>query len=255
MDNKSKFLTYRTELPEGVIGFDHFGLKHTLFLIGIAAFMVLVAILYKRSGKAWRNGLRIAIAACIVLLELAKQIICAVRGVGDFDLLPLHLCGMSIFIITIHTIRPTKFTGEFIYCLSIPGAVSALLFSDWTMYNLWNFFCMQSFFIHMLEITYPVMLLTAGELRPKVKNLWMPLCYMIVAAFTLYHLNKALNTNFFFLNEAAPDSPLSLLKNLLGAPGYIFGTLGLLLIIWAVMYAPVLVLNRWRGLDFRRIRH
>ncbi|MDR0356807.1 MAG: YwaF family protein [Clostridiales Family XIII bacterium] len=239
------FITYRDQIPEGV-GFKFHGLAHILFLIGIAAFIVTFYRLYKRAGLRTRRRMRIGVAAAIVLMEAAKQIIVAALGVYTWDLLPLHLCGMSIFLIAIHAAYPNKAVGEILYSLSIPGAVSALLFADWTMYPILNIFCLQSFFIHMLELTYPFMLLGTGEIRPSVKRLWVPSLYLLVTVPIIYHLNHALDTNFFFINESSPGSPMALLETFLGNPGYVFGTIGILVFIWIVMYAPIVIMHRRR---------
>ncbi|MDR3072202.1 MAG: TIGR02206 family membrane protein [Clostridiales Family XIII bacterium] len=275
--NDNLFFVSREDIPDGV-GFEHYDATHLTFLAGILLFIIAFAILYRRVGRvrsdrgtdsiasespvamvespvaaneapkqfaylnaqnATQQKLRYLIAGLIVGMEIAKHLLCAFTGVYTWQILPLHLCGMSIFMIAIHTVHPTRFTAEFLYCLSIPGAISALLFADWTMYPVWNFFCLQSFLIHMLEITYPVMLLASGQMRPKLRNLWMPAIYIAIIAPIIYHLNHLLDTNFFFINEAAPGSPLSFLQSFLGSPGYVFGAAGLLVLIWLILYAPV----------------
>jgi hypothetical integral membrane protein (TIGR02206 family) len=237
--SKGLFFTSRDNIPEGV-GFGQYSLEHILFLVGITAFIIIFMLLYKRADVGTRRIMRIAVAAATVLMEAAKQIIVLVQGYV-WDILPLHLCGMTIFFIAIHTIRPNKITGELLYSLSIPGAISALLFADWTMYPIWNFFCLQSFLIHMLELTFPFMLLFAGEIRPRLKRLWIPSLYLLIVVPIIYNLNHALDTNFFFINEASPGSPMSLLQDLLGNPGYVFGTIGILAFIWIVLYTPVVI--------------
>jgi hypothetical integral membrane protein (TIGR02206 family) len=253
MSEEGLFFIYRDHIPEDV-GFSHYSPPHLLFLLGIAAFIVLFSRAYKRSGAKTRRRMRAGVALAIVLMEVAKQIIVAVQGSYSWELLPLHLCGMSIFFVAIHTLRPNRVTGEILYSLSIPGAISALLFADWTMYPIWNIFCLQSFFIHMLELTYPFMLLGTGEIRPNVRRLWIPSLYLAIVVPIIYYLNHALNTNFFFINEAAPGSPLSLLQGILGSPGYIFGTIGLLALIWLVMYAPIIATRRRRATRHDRER-
>jgi hypothetical integral membrane protein (TIGR02206 family) len=239
------FFTTREHIPEGV-GFGQYSLEHILFLVGIAVFIVVFSRWYKKSGKETRRRMRVGIATAIVLMEVVKQIIVAVQGY-TWDILPLHLCGMTIFLVAIHTARPNKITGELLYSLSIPGAISALLFADWTMYPILNFFCLQSFFIHMLELTYPFMLFGTGEIRPSVKRLWVPSLYLVIVVPIIYNLNHALDTNFFFINEASPGSPMSLLQGLLGNPGYVFGTIGILAFVWLVMYTPILIARRRRS--------
>ena len=239
----TSFISYRTQLPDDV-GFSHYSAPHLLFLLGIIIFIVVFSRIYKRSNEKKQNIIRITIATIIVLMEVAKYIVALITNVFSWEFLTLHLCGLSIYMIAIHAIKPNKFTAEFLYSLSIPGAVMALLFADWVVYPIWNFYCLQSFLIHMLELTFPIMLLTAGQIRPNPKNLWMPSLFLLIYTPIIFNLNHLLNTNFLFLNEAAPDSPLSFLQNILGNPGYVFGTIGILAIVWIVMYVPVVLIKR-----------
>ena len=242
------FFTYRNQLPEDV-GFSLYSAPHLLFLLGITVFIVAISLIYKRSDEKRQNVFRITIAITIVLMEVVKYFIVIYNKSFSWDLLTLHLCGLSIYMIAIHAIKPNKFTAEFIYSLSIPGAVMALLFADWVIYPVWNVFCLQSFLIHMLELTFPIMLLASGQIRPNPKNLWMPALFLLIYAPIIFHLNHLLDTNFLFLNEAAPDSPLSFLQAILGNPGYVFGTIGILAIIWIIMYVPVVIINRKKKIN------
>jgi hypothetical integral membrane protein (TIGR02206 family) len=229
--------TYRTKMPEG-LGWEHFDATHLGYLIGFALATVVLAIIYRRVDAVRRAKIRAVYAWGAVLLEVAKQITCLVLGVYEPGLLPFHLCGMSIVFIAVHTIKPNRTTAELLYSLSLPGAIAALLFADWTMYPLANVFCQQSFFIHFLEFSFPVLLLSSGELRPRFTQLWRCVIYLLIVVPPVYFFNYAYDTNFFFLNVAAPGSPLSILQSTLGNPGYLFGFAGLVAAVWLVMYAP-----------------
>jgi hypothetical integral membrane protein (TIGR02206 family) len=244
-------LTYRTELPEG-LGWEHFGVIHLCYLIGFALATIIMVLVYRRANEKQRRGVRVVYAVAVVLLEVAKQLICLLKGVYEPGLIPLHLCGMSIIFIAIHTFFPNKTTGELLYSLSLPGAVAALLFSDWTMYPLANFFCQQSFFIHFFEFSYPVLLISSGELRPRFTRLWRCVLYLLIVIPPLYFFNHAYGTNFFFLNEAATDSPLSFLRSILGDSGYLVGFAGLLAAVWIVMYAPWILKTWWEKSQQKR---
>jgi hypothetical integral membrane protein (TIGR02206 family) len=232
--------TYRTVIPEG-LGWTHYSAPHLIYLIGFALAAVLVVFLYRRGSDRRRRGMRVIWAVVFFSLELIKQIICLATGVYEPGLVPLHLCGMSIFFICIHTLWPNKTTAELLYSLSLPGAIAALLFSDWNMYPLLNFFCQQSFFIHFFEFSYPLMLISGGEYRPKATRLWRCAVYLLVVVPPIYFFNKVFDTNFFFINEAAPASPLAPLQALLGNPGYLFGFVALLLVVWFFLYLPWII--------------
>jgi hypothetical integral membrane protein (TIGR02206 family) len=236
--------TYRTEIPDG-LGWEHFGPEHLTYLIGFALATIVMVLIYRRADNQGRKRIRYAYAWIVVLLEVVKQTLCLVTGVYEPGLLPLHLCGMSIIFIAVHAIWPNKTTAELLYSLSVPGAIAALLFSDWTMYPLANFFCQQSFFIHFFEFSFPLLLLSTGELRPRFTQLWRCVVYLLIVVPPVYFFNHAFNTNFFFLNEAAPGSPLSFLQSSLGNPGYIFGFMALVAGVWVLMYIPW-ILKTWR---------
>jgi hypothetical integral membrane protein (TIGR02206 family) len=233
-------LTYRTELPEG-LGWEHFGPLHLSYLIGFVLATVAMVIFYRHSNDARRKSIRIVYACVVVVLELVKQLICLVTGVYEPGLLPFHLCGMSIVFIVIHTLVPNRTTAELLYSLSLPGAVAALLFCDWNMYPPINFFCQQSFFIHFFEFSYPILLVSSGEMRPRFTQLWRVVVYLLIVCPGIYFFNHAYNTNFFFMNEAATGSPLAPLQTWLGNPGYLVGFTGLVFVVWLVMYLPWII--------------
>ncbi|MDR0346811.1 MAG: YwaF family protein [Coriobacteriales bacterium] len=238
------FLTYRTEIPAG-LGWDHYSAPHLIYLLGFAAATLIMAIIYCRASAPVRKRIRVAYACIVVLLEVVKQLICLILGVYEPGLIPLHLCGMSIIFIAVHTAFPNKTTAELLYSLSVPGALAALLFSDWNIYPLANFFCQQSFFIHFFEFSYPILLVASGELRPRFTQLWRCVAYLLVVTPPIYFFNHSFDTNFFFLNEAAPGSPLAFLQSNLGNPGYIFGFAALVLAVWLVMYFPWILKTFW----------
>jgi hypothetical integral membrane protein (TIGR02206 family) len=224
-------------MPTGV-SWEHFDGAHLTYLIGFTLATVVLALVYRHAHEARRAKIRIAYACIVIFLELAKQIICLLFGVYEPGLLPFHLCGMSIIFITVHTFWPNKTTAELLYSLSLPGAIAALLFADWTVYPLVNIFCQQSFFIHFFEFSFPVLLLSAGELRPRFTQLWRCALFLLVVVPPIYFFNHTYDTNFFFLNVAAPGSPLSFLQSSLGNPGYLFGFIALVVALWLVMYLP-----------------
>jgi hypothetical integral membrane protein (TIGR02206 family) len=238
------FITYRTEIPEG-LGWDHFGAIHLSYLVLFAIGCVVMALVYRRANERLRRHIKIIWCCVVVGLEIIKDAICLVTGVFEPGLVPFHLCGMTIIFIVIHTVKPNRTTAELLYSLSIPGALAALLFSDWNFYPLANFFCQQSFFIHFFELSFPIMLIAAGEIRPRFTQLWRCVLYLLIVVPPIYFFNKAFDTNFFFINEAAADSPLSFLQALMGNPGYLFGFAGLLAIVWVVMYLPWII-KTWR---------
>ncbi|MDR1541134.1 MAG: TIGR02206 family membrane protein [Clostridiales bacterium] len=223
-------------------GFKLFGFEHLMFLASIAIGIAVMCLAYKRLDPKKQSIMIKATALLILLLEAVKQgIIFFSLPVYPVTQLPLHLCGLSIFIEAIHAFHPTKTTGEILYSLGVPGAVAALLFCNWTMYPIANFNCLQSFIIHGLHIGFTLMLLFSGQIRPSFKNIWRPALFLLVVVPPIYFLNKALNTNFFFVNAGSEGSPLEILIDLMGNPGFLAGFAGLLFVVWVLIYLPFII--------------
>jgi hypothetical integral membrane protein (TIGR02206 family) len=219
-------------------GFSMYGAAHLAWLAALACFVALYAAAYKNAGERRRSAMRLAIAIPIFAAEIIKDILACAGGWPSWDLLPLHLCGFSIMLICFHAIKPTAFSGECLYALSLPGALAALLFPNWTRQPLLNFFCIHSFWVHGMLIAFPAMLVAAGEIRPAFRGLWRPALFVAATAFPVYFVNKALDTNFYFINAASEGSPLVFLQEKMGNPGYLAGYAALLGCVWAVLYAP-----------------
>jgi hypothetical integral membrane protein (TIGR02206 family) len=191
-------------------------------------------------------------AVIIVLLEVAKEVYLAVTGQYRPELMPFHLCGMSIFVIAIDAFWPrglvNKTTRQILYSLTILGASMALLFPDWAEYPLMNVFGLQSFIIHALLIAYPFALMKSGELVPDYKQLWRPAAFLVVVVPFVMFLNSKFDTNFYFLNTSAPGSPLEILQTTFGSY-YILSMVVLLMIVWFFMYLP------WALIKHRSVAH
>jgi uncharacterized membrane protein YwaF len=109
------------------------------------------------------------------------------------------------------------------------------------MYPINNFFPINSFVIHGLHAAFIISLLATGEIKPAVKNLWRPALFLAIILPIVYFINLKLGTNFYFLNAGSEGSPLEVLVNLMGVPWFLFGFAGILLVVWALMYAPLVL--------------
>lgn len=195
-------------IPAGC-GFAHFGTEHLLWLLGLAVFITLSCILYRRLSAHKRKLMRYVYAALILANELFKI---TMLLIGDRFLpryLPFHLCSINIFLILIHVLRPSKGLDNFLYTACIPGALAALLFPTWSMLPpLGNFMVLHSFTIHALLIVYPLMQFTGGDLRPSHREIGHCLLILLGLAVISLCANLVFDTNFMFLMRAEPGTPL-----------------------------------------------
>jgi len=232
-------------IPNGV-GFRHYNLLHLIWLVLFVALTVAACLCYRRCGTVGRNRWRKTLAALIVADEVFKMACLFVGGNYMLKYLPLHLCSINIFLIAIHAFKPQlKGLGNFLYMVSIPGAMSALLFPSWVSLPLANFMHLHSFTIHMLLAAYPIILTYGGDIKPDVKQL--PKCLLLLAAMAvpLYFFNFWADTNFMFLKFAEAGTPLVWFaehwgSHLLGFPVLIGAAI-------AIMHLPPLLLRRLRN--------
>lgn len=240
------FAFYYNDLPEGS-GFNLYGPEHLSFLLAIALGAAALCVAYRRTRPEGRPFFCRVVAGLCFTLELGKQVLMlATLSPYPVTQLPLHLCGLGIFIQAADAFIPrwNKTTHEILYSLSLPGAASALIFPDWPEYPIFNFYSLQSFIIHGLLLCYPLMLLAGRQLRPNWRNLWRSALFLVIIAIPMHFVNRRLGTNFLFLNESSPGSPLELLEAQTGSHSYLPGYAVLILIIWLAMYIPFIIGDR-----------
>ena len=231
------FFTMEQDLPAGV-GFALWGREHIAWLCIAAAIGVLLCCAYRRCGGAGRKRLRIAVGCAVLACEVLKDLNLIAQGSFNVYYLPLHLCGLAVFFTFAHALRPGETIGNFVYSTCAPGALFALLFPDWTAYPAFSYHSVVAFVVHALLAAYPLMLLCGGSLRPRPR--YLPRCFAILAALAapIYVFDRVFCTNYMFLLEPSPGSPLEWFAAFLGNPGYLLGYLPMLVVIWGLLYLP-----------------
>ncbi|WP_418668483.1 YwaF family protein [Allofournierella sp.] len=228
-------------LPPG-LGFGMFSVAHCAWLAALALGIFGMCQGYRALGSAGRSRMRLILAFSLPAAEAARDVVIAAQGVFYPDYWPLHLCGVAMFLYLGYALWPNTFCGEVLYSLCLPGAAAALLFPNWAgITPLLQFQCIYSFLYHGLLVGGILMLLTAGELRPKPGGLKYPLLFLLAAVPPLYWINLKLGTNFFFLNLPAPGSPLEPMAKAFGSPGYLapYGVLAAAVV--SLFYLPLWV--------------
>ena len=232
------FLDTKETIPKGM-GFPYFSKFHLLWLCGITLFIAVLCIIYMNSDPKKRQTIRRIIVALTVADELFKYIGLLLGGNFNASYLPLHLCSINIFLIVIHAIKPSKLLENFLYSFGIIPVAAALLFpATCSILPPMNFMVIHSLSIHALLLAYPLMLLSAGELRRDPRE--FPRCLLLLLGFAAlaWCANTAFDTNFMFLREAASGNPLFIFKQLLG--NHLWGYPILIVPLFLVLYAPLL---------------
>ena len=231
------FFTFETALPTGV-GFMHWSLGHIVWLILIIASAAAGSAAYSRASEFHRRLTDKIIGAVMLLLEVLWNGVLFAGGNLKSDMLPLHLCAISIFMYIIYTFTGIEWIGQYIYCLGMPGAVCALLFPDWSMYPLASYYCISSFTLHGLLIVYGCMLLASGRVAPRLKKLLRPMAFLLCCAGVVYIFNLRFHTNYMFLMSPSKGSPLEFISAVFGRKLYLLGFFLLLLAVEVLLYLP-----------------
>ncbi len=233
------------------LGFGLFSAAHFVWLILSAACIVAVSICYKRAAAASRRRMRRSVASLILGIELVKTAFLICMDEYDIGRLPLHLCGLAVYLEFIHSLRDQPadgFFSQFLFAFCMPGAVFALIFPDWVGYPLLSFMTFAGFLLHMLVVLYVVMQLCGGDIVPSFRRLPVCALIMLLICVPVFFFDRLTYTNYMFLNYPSPGSPLEWFS-FLGRPGYLLGYIPLALLTWAVLYLPFALRRRSGSID------
>lgn len=229
------------------LGFQLFSTPHLCWLVIAVATCLSLCLAYHRRDEKARRRLELWAAGLILFSELAKDLSLVIAGEYSIYYLPLHLCGLAIFITLIHAVKGWTFIGELLYSTCMPGAACALLFPDWVRYPVFNFLSINSFFVHILLTAYPMMLFFGGKIRPRARRLPFCFLFLVIISVPIYFFDKRIDANFLFLNWPSPGSPLVWFEKWLGNPGYILGYVPMAAVVWTALYLPVELRRRQKS--------
>ncbi len=215
--------------------FKLFGAVHLTWLAIAVVLCVGGVFLYKRLNEKGKRIMLISLAMFVFVYEIAMNIAYLATDQWTYGVLPLHLCGINIFVLLFYAFKPNKLTADFLYAVCLPGALFALITPSWTALPMWNFFHIHSELMHMVLVMVPILLLSDG-LKPDVKNLWKLFLMVLAVCVPIYFLNFKLGTNFFFVHDDDGNALLVALGNIF--PDYRIGLIALIAVLWLVMFLP-----------------
>lgn len=230
------------DLPSG-IGHATFSLTHLMTLAVVLVTIIAAQRGFMLASERARNTILKAIPLVMVGLEVFKDVHLYAMGRWSMDYLPLHLCGIGVFVFLLAEYLPSPRSravfGEIAYCLILPGAVAALIFPDWLKYYpVLNFFYLYSFLWHTLLVIYPVMLRSAGFIKPSTKHIWYEIVFLCCVVPPVMFFDKITGYNYMFVNYPPPGTPLEWIASFMGNPGYLIGYAALIMFGVYAMYIP-----------------
>lgn len=216
------FFRFQTDYPVKS-GFALFGYEHLIWLFMITIICFVSTKWYLKMNYDGKKKFSIVLGSLLPVMGIYRDVILMITGHFDKEFLPFHLCSMALWIGAIYVWTRTRFIGIVYILLCVPGAISALLFPDWSMYPFFNYMHIHAFVSHGSIVCLGMWLFFSGEVCPQWKDLWMPLVFGIIGVLMIYPINQHLGTNYWFVNSPSSGSPLILIENIFGEKWYLLG--------------------------------
>lgn len=230
------FFSDPDEIPEELL-WHAYDKVHLIWLASIVLVCVISCIVFRRVAPEKQDKVLKVFAVGFVVHEIIKDLLHWYAGTFGLEQLPLHFCGISIMFSLWYAFRPNDLNGAYVYGMSFPGAICALLFPNWTNHPWWHFSSLCSFTIHAELVIFALMAVSGGCLYPKLRVVPKLAGVIIAMAIPIYFLNKMWGTNFMFISDPSPGSPLMPLHDMFGN-GYIVAAFVLMVIVWLILFIP-----------------
>ncbi len=124
-----------------------------------------------------------------------------------------------------------------LYTLGLPGTVLALVFPNWAFYPLMHFITIEGFLFHIEIVIYVSAMLYSHKIVPQSGKIWQVIAFLALTVAPVYFFDKHFHTNYMFVNWPSEGSPLELLADWWGNPGYLAGYALLVIFCILFMYA------------------
>jgi hypothetical integral membrane protein (TIGR02206 family) len=232
--------------------FKYLSPPHWIYIGGWAFITAALCLLMRRKPPEAKTRCLKALVFTIIVSEAARIIWGVYYGVFMWqDWLPLHLCAIIVFLgpIIIYTRSDALryLLTSFVYGVSMPAAVFALLTPNKPVLTPFCFEFFQTMYTHGAIICLGVYLLTVMGHRPRLRVLpkllgmtlaWMGVCFCVNQLINWLDPQEIpWSANYMFLTFAPKDTPLEAFEQWLG-PFYMAPTVGVLFLIWVALYLP-----------------
>lgn len=234
------FFKYWDELPNDS-GFTLFGAVHIGWLAVITVTICITTYHFRKLSQESKIKILKTLTLISLGLEAVKDIFLTVTGHMGVQYLPLEMCGLAIFVELAYAFTRADFLGEIMCIISMPGALAALLFPNWTRYPLLNFLHIDSFLLHGILVAVPILTVSSGVYLPKIKNIFKVFIFLIIVVPIVYLTDAWQGTNFMFLDHPSKGSPFTGVYEKWGYSGYMlvyaFTVLICIFVMYGVFYA------------------
>lgn len=241
------FYEFISKEPSVIKPFKLFGTSHIFALLTVILFIAILTKLSNRSeviSKCYKRFLLFMLPIQEILVRLW---ICFYQDFSLESMFSLHLCSMSIIFCTIILAKYNQSLFEIIYFWGLGGATQALLTPDISAYGFPHFRFFQVFLSHGLIIATVIYFIFVENKRIRKGSLKRVLITTNIYAAFVFIVNMIFKTNYLFIGYK-PETP-SLIDMLGPWPFYIIWLEALMLIVFSLLYIPVLYVEKHAAKD------
>jgi hypothetical integral membrane protein (TIGR02206 family) len=236
-------LFFTTKIPAGM-RFRTFSPQHFLL---IAAALFVVWTLARRFGAAGNDYALKAFALALPCVYFFKFAVFTLLEnyvepqMTLADRLPLHLCAINAAVMPLAVFKRNRLLLNYIYAVSLPAALFAMLTPATSYYGLYFFLSWQVIFFyidHGLMALVAILALKTGLVKPNPRFVPRVIGLLASYAAVIYVVDKVFDENFLFLNYPDEGTVMAFFAGYLGNPGYLAPLAALAALVVLLMYAP-----------------
>ncbi len=206
----------------GVFNLTHLVLTLILSLIGIIIYRFLLG-LTSEKRQAYFQGIAIFLL-CLEIIRMSWNVVAA-DGWYAKDVWPLYTCGIFVIIFPFYAFNTPfkKWTEGFIALGAMLAGVVFLLFpsTGLAIFPLWHLNTIISSIMHLMMAVIGAIFFFDRSRRLKLFDFYsaMFIVFLFAGISLLYNLFDP-ETNFFFIKAPFAETPLQLIFDWIGQPGY-----------------------------------
>ncbi|MDR2546229.1 MAG: TIGR02206 family membrane protein [Lachnospiraceae bacterium] len=222
--------------------FASFSLPHLYYIIaGIVVVIVLSIIIKRLSREQAMRFIRVGAIGLLAFYFIRSYLFyLLLPNYTYLDIVPLHLCVISGFVIPLAVFSRNKLLLNISYAILMPGAMMAIITPDrpLTLYHPFGWMPLVYFLWHFWVVALPVLLVVSGELVPDIRKYPLSILSLCGYATFVYLFNTKMNTNYLFINRPARGTLLEPLNEIFGNPGYLIPLALITFTVILLMFIP-----------------
>lgn len=238
MGKVKDFFRFYSQSPNGSVG-RYVGVTHLQWLSVTIILIILFVFIYSKQKKHIKISIMRINAYTLLCTEIFRTIwAVSIHHYKLDSMLPLHLCGIMIFVEFFAVVYNNKLLMEFSYYCGLPGAVIGLLTPELNGYVFFSFQNLNYILRHGLLVLIPLLWIFGNGLRPSKIGGRKAFLMLSLLALVDAIVNALLKGNYLFISKVPQNSFLQSAFRNRGYLSYIlFVIVGVIIIIY-LLYLP-----------------